>query len=37
MAYIIQKIIKYTDMNKKDEQSFNSMQTLQNILSFLEV
>ena len=37
MAYIIQKVIKFTEMNKKEEDSMNSVETLQNVLSYLEV
>lgn len=37
MAYIMQKIIKYSDLNKKDEESLSSVETLQNVLQYLEV
>lgn len=37
MAYIIQKFIRYNEMSKKDEESFSSVDTLHNIMNYLEV
>jgi len=37
MAFIMQKLIKFSEMNKKDEESFGSHETLVNVLKYLEV
>lgn len=37
MTYMIQKLVKYTQMKKKDLEVLNSDQTLQNVLDYLDL
>ena len=37
MTYMIQKLVKYTQMKKKDLDVLNSDQTLQNVLDYLDL